>query len=276
MGAEAGMDMKTIRVAERTIAYREEGSGTALLLLHGFCGSHAYWDKVVPELAKEYRVLAPDLPGHGGTSHVEGAETIDAMADEVKFLLDQAGADKVILLGHSLGGYLALSFAQRYRDRLLGFGLIHSTAYPDSPEAKKGRDANIEKVGQQGINALIDGLIPKLFSPEHLADRKADVEEAKRIGYQTSPEGAIAALRVMKERPDRNQVLHDAALPILLVAGEQDQLIPADKTFSVTKENITQALIKDVGHMSMMESPDQLIAELRPFLRRCADCSGRG
>ncbi|RNB74424.1 alpha/beta hydrolase, partial [Brevibacillus fluminis] len=122
---------------------------------------------------------------------------------------------------------------------------------------------------------LIDGLIPKLFSPEHLEDRKADVEEAKRIGYQTSPEGAIAALRAMKERPDRNQVLEDAALPILLVAGEQDQLIPADKTFSVTKENITRALIKDVGHMSMMESPDQLIAELSPFLQRCADRSGR-
>ncbi|MET3292377.1 UNVERIFIED_CONTAM: pimeloyl-ACP methyl ester carboxylesterase [Brevibacillus sp. OAP136] len=269
------MDMKTIRVAERTIAYREEGSGPALLLLHGFCGSHAYWDKVVPELAKEYRVLATDLPGHGGTSHVEGAETIDAMADEVKLLLDQAGVDKVILLGHSLGGYLALSIAQRYEDRLLGFGLIHSTAYPDSPEAKKGRDANVEKVGQQGIAVLIDGLIPKLFSPEHLEDRKADVEEAKRIGYQTSPEGAIAALRAMKERPDRNQVLEDAALPILLVAGEQDQLIPADKTFSVTKENITQALIKDVGHMSMMELPDQLIAELRPFLQLCTDRSGR-
>lgn len=261
------VELKTLDLVEQMIAYREEGSGHAIVLLHGFCGSHAYWDKIVPELEKEFRVIAPDLPGHGKSSHVEDARTIDGMADSIKRLLDELQLEKVTLFGHSLGGYIALSFAERYSDCLNGLALVHSTAFPDSAEAKKGREANIEKVGQQGISALIDGLIPKLFSPEHVEERRADIEKAKQIGYQTSVEGAIAALQAMKDRPDRNQVMTETSLPILLVAGEQDQIIPADKTFSVTKENIEQALLREVGHMSMMESPDQLIALIRQFAR---------
>lgn len=174
---------------------------------------------------------------------------------------------KVTLFVHSLGGYFALSFAERYSDRLQGFALVHSTAFPDSEDVKKGREASIEKIKKQGISALIDGLVPKLFAPEHMEERETDVEAAELIGYQTSPEGAIAALKAMKNRPDRNHVLSATALPIRLVAGEHDQIISAEKTFSVSKEKSTQSLLKDVGHLSMMESPDQLTDVIRQFAR---------
>ncbi len=103
------------------------------------------------------------------------------------------------MFGHSLGGYITLAFAEKYSDCLNGFSLVHSTAFPDSEEAKKGRIANVEKVQNEGIPSLIDGLVPKLFSPDNLEKMAEDVEIAKQIGYSTSPQGAINALVAMKE-----------------------------------------------------------------------------
>lgn len=248
------------------ITYIDEGKGNPVVLLHGFCGSKDYWQQVIPELSKNFRVIAPDLPGHGESSNLVGASRIEDIAEHIKVLLNHLNLSHVTMFGHSLGGYITLAFVEKYSDQLKGFSLIHSTAFPDSEEAKKGREANVEKVKREGIDALIDGLVPKLFSPDNLEKNLEAVKIAKEIGYSTSAEGVMKTLLAMKERPDRNHVLEGSSLPVLLIAGEKDQIIPSDKTFSVSKSNIKQVLIKESGHMSMYENPSNLIYEIHDFL----------
>lgn len=260
-------DHHQIELSNLTLAYQDSGEGDAIVLLHGFCGSHAYFDKIIPTLSENNRVIVPDLPGHGDSTFPKGNYEMEYMADTLKELLDGLNLDKVTLFGHSLGGYITLAFAEKYEERLHGYSLIHSTALPDSEEAKEGRDAAIEKVELEGVPALIEGLVPKLFAPENMETHSKDVEKAKNIGYETTTEGAIGMLKAMKNRPDRNHVLKNSKLPALLIAGEKDQVIPPGKTFSVHKDSISQALIKGAGHMSMMEKPEILISEIQDFLK---------
>ncbi|QIZ08755.1 alpha/beta hydrolase [Priestia megaterium] len=258
------MESKKVTLQDSTIAYIDQGEGKPIVLLHGFCGSSRYWEHVIPVLSDSCRVIALDLPGHGQSGPLKGSSTIENLADQVKNLLDELNLQEVTMFGHSLGGYITLAFAEKYSNQLNGFSLIHSTAFPDSEEAKKGRLANIEKVNQSGIYSLIDGLVPKLFSPDNQDENY--VGAAMEIGYTTSAEGAIDALNAMKDRPDRNQVLEASTMPVLLIAGEQDQIIPAEKTFSVSRANIKQSIIKDSGHMSMYENPHNLIKEIQDYL----------
>jgi pimeloyl-ACP methyl ester carboxylesterase len=258
------MEIKKLTVQDSTLAYIDSGSGNPIVLLHGFCGSSSYWEYVIPTLSADFRVIAPDLPGHGQSNSLKASSTIENIADQVKNLLDALNLQEVTMFGHSLGGYITLAFAEKYSSQLKGYSLIHSTAFPDSEEAKKGRLANIEKINRSGIYSLIDGLVPKLFSPDNQDENY--VGTAMEIGYSTSAEGAIDSLNAMKDRSDRNHVLETSTLPVLLIAGEQDQIIPAEKTFSVSKANIKQSVIKDSGHMSMYENPMELLGEIQGYL----------
>ncbi|WP_369700055.1 alpha/beta fold hydrolase [Bacillus sp. AFS041924] len=248
------------------MAYKDQGKGKTIVLIHGFMGSHAYWEKVVPKLAEDYRVIAIDLPGHGDSTSIKEEHSIEDYADVLKELLDQLNISQVTMFGHSLGGYITLAFAKRYSNYLNGFSLIHSTAYPDSEEAKKGRVATIEKVNNEGVKNIVDGLIPKLFSPKNVQNNISEIELAKKIGYKTSVDGTVKALISMKDRPDRNHILNDTNLPVLLLAGKDDQIIPPEKTFSVKKENIKTTTLNSAGHMSMYESPEELVNEMKDYL----------
>ncbi|WP_257144069.1 alpha/beta fold hydrolase [Bacillus sp. AFS002410] len=255
-----------VELQNLTIAYKDQGKGKTIVLIHGFMGSHAYWEKVIPKLAENYRVIAIDLPGHGESTSIKEEHSIEDYADVMKDLLDQLNISQITMFGHSLGGYVTLAFAERYERYLNGFSLIHSTAYPDSDEAKKGRMANVEKVKNEGVKNVVDGLIPKLFSPKNIQKNNSEIESAKEIGYKTSVEGTVKALISMKDRPDRNHILNDTNLPVLLLAGKDDQIIPTEKTFSVKKENIKTATLNSAGHMSMYESPEELVNEMKDYL----------
>ena len=255
-----------VELENLSISYKEQGKGKPIVLIHGFMGSHEYWEKVVPKISEDYRVIAIDLPGHGDSTAIKEEHSIEDYADVLKELLDQLNIKQITLFGHSLGGYITLAFAQRYANYLNGFSLIHSTAYPDSEEAKKGRAANVEKVKNEGVKNVVDGLIPKLFSPKNVQKNNSEIELAKKIGYKTSVEGTVKALISMKDRPNRNHVLNDTNLPVLLLAGKDDQIIPPEKTFSVKKENIKTATLNSAGHMSMYESPEELVNEMKDYL----------
>lgn len=246
------------------IAYEDRGEGDVIILLHGFCGSSGYWDRIIPILSKQFRCIAPDLRGHGSSDAPLGAYTIEQMAADVIALTDTLGIESYTLLGHSMGGYVALSLLQQDSSKINGFGLIHSTAYPDSEEAKEKRLEAISKI-QTGIADFIDNLVPGLFAPEHLESMSTLVDEARQIGYRTSPQGAAGAAMAMRERTDRRDVLSSSLKPILLVAGEQDKVTPLDKVFTTEGSNVIKSVIKGAGHMSMYEAPDQLAAVIEDF-----------
>ncbi|WP_277584825.1 alpha/beta fold hydrolase [Psychrobacillus antarcticus] len=257
-----------MKVANTNIVYKDEGQGEVLLLIHGFCGSSDYWNKVMPKLSENYRVIAIDLPGHGGSEGQDSVQEIDQYALVIKDFLEELKIEKVTMFGHSLGGYITLAFAESYSHYLNGFSLIHSTGFADSKEAKDGRIASAEKIDRDGIHPFIDSLVPKLFAPDNVESHKQSVEEVKEIGYEVLPQGAKNALHAMKDRKDRTSVLEDTELPVLLIAGESDQLISPDKTFTASGENIQQVVIKGAGHMSMYEEPEELSNAILAYLNR--------
>ncbi|MFC5530868.1 alpha/beta fold hydrolase [Cohnella yongneupensis] len=246
---------------------KETGSGVPLVLLHGFCGSHRYWDEVVPILAQRYRVITPDLRGHGDSAASDGAYAMEMLAEDTVQLLDSLGVAKTFLFGHSLGGYATLAFAERYAQRLIGFGLVHSTSYPDTEEAKANRDKAADAIGKDGIEPFVNGLIPKLFAPEHRSEQNASVKKALEIGYGTSPQGAIGCALGMRDRPDRTTVLETTEVPVLLLAGEEDEVIPADRRFPASGATITPVTLSNVGHMGMMEHPKAFAEAIVSFVQ---------
>lgn len=259
--------MQTIQLKDIEMSYEDQGSGTTIVLLHGFCGSSAYWKNIIPVLSQHYRVIAPDLRGHGGSEVPSDTYSMERMADDVKHLLDELKLSDVVMFGHSLGGYVTLAFAEKYAQLLSGFSLIHSTARPDDTAGKEGRLKAIQSIKDNGIKSFIDSLIPKLFAPAHIESMRESVDYAKAIGYPMKPEGAIHTLEGMRKRLDRNHVLRNSQAPILLIAGEEDQIIPISKVFSVKGSHITPTKLSDAGHMSMLEAPKELTAIMETFLR---------
>ncbi|MFD0715287.1 alpha/beta fold hydrolase [Paenibacillus sp. GCM10027626] len=257
------------------IAYYDSANGrsvpgeAAIVLLHGYCGSSAYWEAVVPMLQQAGRVIVPDLRGHGASSAPAGSVySMEQFAEDAALLLDKLQLERVWLFGHSLGGYVTLAFAERYAERLHGYGLIHSTAWPDDEQAKQNRDKAAETIQTAGIQSFVDGLVPKLFAPEHLRSMPERVQHIVQVGYGTSAQGAAATARGMKERVDRRQVLNTAGLPVLLVAGGQDGVIAPHKTFAAEGDHITQALVEHCGHLSMVEAPEECSRHIAAFLDR--------
>ncbi|MFD2369899.1 alpha/beta fold hydrolase [Brevibacillus sp. GCM10020057] len=250
-----------------TLAYQEEGSGAqTIVLLHGFCGSSAYWTKLIPLLSRSHRVIAPDLRGHGDSSVPDEPHTMERFADDLAAAVDKLGLAPIHLFGHSLGGYVTLAFAEKYADMLGSFGLIHSTGYPDDEAAKANRDKGAKSIRESGMEPFVKALVPKLFAPAHLATMPDEVQLAKEIGVRTEPIGAIRTLQGMRDRPDRTHVLRDTRLPVLLVAGEEDQIIAPEKTFTANGANIRQLRMAGAGHMGMLEAPEQLAEEIVRFL----------
>ncbi|AJY77766.1 alpha/beta fold hydrolase [Paenibacillus beijingensis] len=256
------------------LAYMDSGRGSAgrgpsrtIVLLHGYCGSSAYWEQLLPCMDKNVRMIAPDLRGHGNSSAPKADKyRIEDFAEDIAQLLDMLDPGPVLLLGHSLGGYITLAFAGHYPDRLEGFGLIHSTALPDSEEAKGNRDKAAAAIKERGMEPFVDGLVPKLFAPVHQASMAEAVQRVKEIGYGTDPGGAAASALGMKERPGRINVLEETALPVLIVAGSEDGIVPPEKAFLVERPSIARHVLEGSGHMGMIEEPQELAAIIRQFM----------
>lgn len=263
----SSQSIQIANINDTQIAYIEAGTGPALVLIHGFCGSSDYWKYIIPAFSNSYRVIAPDLRGHGQSPATSKTSTMETLADDIAALLTYLHIEQAIIFGHSLGGYVTLSLVERHPDLVKRFSLIHSTALPDSEEAKQKRSQGIENIRDKGIQAFVDGLIPKLFAEEHLNTMPEEVQAAIEIGYLTSAAGAMHSLEGMRTRPERNHVLREQNVPILLVAGSEDLVIPAERVFSVTENHIQSVVINGVGHMSMLEAPEQLITVMKSFIQ---------
>ncbi|WP_035157871.1 alpha/beta fold hydrolase [Cohnella thermotolerans] len=248
------------------VAYTDEGQGTPILLLHGYCGSRRYWDDVLPHLRERFRVVAPDCRGHGESEATEDGYTMEQLAEDASQLLDALHIKQAFVLGHSMGGYTALAFAEKHAPKLLGVGLLHSTTFPDDENGKAGREKAAQRVSAEGVKGHIDDLIPKLFAPEHRTSMPEKLEKARAIGYGTSPLAARGCALGMKDRPDRRSVLEQAGRPVLLLAGEHDGVVAPEKRFPVSGPNVTDVLLAGAGHMGMMETPEAFAQAVADFV----------
>jgi pimeloyl-ACP methyl ester carboxylesterase len=230
-------------------------NATPLVLLHGYPFDHTMWGKVRGHLAQD--VIAPDLRGFGQTPAGKDEPSLDAMADDLSRLLDREKVSQAIVAGFSMGGYVALAFAERHPRQVAGLGLVNSQTLSDTEEARAGRRTMIEKVRREGARAAADAALPKLFGRAH-----AGKEEFARFAIQGAQQAGVAgitwALEAMARRPDRTAVLEKLPAPVLLIHSSDDQFIPAERAHALA-ERMPQALyieIDGIGHCSPLESPE--------------------
>ena len=262
--------LKTTQFKKGTVTFSDTGKGKVVVLLHGFLGSHLIWKNTIDYLSSSYRVIAIDLPGHGKTDCFGYVHTMELMAKCVKSVMDGLGLKKYILVGHSMGGYVALAFADLFPDNVKGLCLFHSTAYADSEQKKKDRSRSI-KVVKANHSVYTDEVIKNLFAPSHIDTLKNEIDFAQSIAVQTSQQSIIAALEGMKDRPNRDVILGMAPYPIMMVIGQLDNVLPAhdllEQAEFIQKKHVM--FLENDGHMGFLESTDVTNSELKKFLGIC-------
>lgn len=232
-----------------------------IALLHGHGVDSTIWNRIDPSLSAEYAVVSPDL------AHIATHCTIDEYAEIVaKHLRAEAGENgRVVLIGHSMGGYMALAFAEKYPQMVAGLVLFHSTAYADTDERKEQRRQTIASLNAEGSKPFIEKTLPKMVAPDFPAEQLNPYIDR----YRKLPADALAAgMEAIMGRPDRTHVLRDAPFPVLLVLGKQDQLIPYDITAQLAdlSGRISVTSIEQAGHLSMVEQPDEAARVLLDWL----------
>jgi pimeloyl-ACP methyl ester carboxylesterase len=248
------------------------GAGPALLLLHAFPLSARMWDDVRPALSQAGRLITPDLRGFGG-SPVAGAEqtpSLDAMADDVAALLDRLGLDRVVLGGLSMGGYVAMAFLRRHRDRVRALVLADTKAGADSAAARDNRERIARTVLAEGSpRVLVDDVLPGLLGDTTKRERPAVVERVRRL-IEAAPPAAVAwAQRAMAARPDSTQTLAHTHVPALVVVGAEDTLSTAAdaQTMARALTDARVVVVPGAGHLTAVETPADFAAAVGEFLR---------
>lgn len=250
------------------ISYTDTGKGTAIVMLHGFLENKTMWDSYVAEFSKKHRVITIDLLGHGSTGCIGYIHTMEDMADAVHYVIHELRIRKVIVVGHSMGGYVALAFAELYPDMLKGIVLQNSTARADSDERKVNRDRAIKAV-KRDYTSFVRLAIANLFSEENRERCSEAIEQLRAEALKTPLQGIVAALEGMKVRKDREVILHFAPYPIMLVLGKKDQSLIYDEHIDQTEGTNVKIVTYADGHMSHIENHENLKKELHTFLRNC-------
>jgi pimeloyl-ACP methyl ester carboxylesterase len=253
------------------LSYSDDGPGRAVVLLHGFPLSRAMWVEQIPDVGAMYRVIAPDLRGHGGSPAPEGVYTMDDMADDVIQTLDSLHiSEPVVLGGLSMGGYVALSLVLRYPQRVRALMLMDTQAAADSIEAAATREVTAKSVLEAGAaTPIVDPMIGRLFSPLTRERRPERVTPLREVIEQTTARGIAGALRGMAIRPDRRADLARISVPTLVLVGEDDVITPPAVARSLA-EAIPGAhleVIPEAGHMAPYENPSVVNAAILIFLR---------
>lgn len=258
--------MEKIRYKNITISFSDTGKGTAVVLLHGFLENKTMWKDLVPILSQKNRVITIDLLGHGASDCLGYVHSMEDNAEIVKAVLSHLRIRKSVFVGHSMGGYVALAFAELYTNAVKGFVLMNSTAKEDSLERKHNRDRAIKAVKQNYIN-FVRLSVANLFSENNQKLLENEIENVKLEALKTPLQGIVASLEGMKIRKDRQIILREGLFPKLLILGEKDGvLIYKDNLAQIENSNVELITFPD-GHMSHIENKEELRKVLIGFLR---------
>lgn len=266
------MNGSYITVNNKRFFLRSGGKGVPVVLLHGFGEDGEIWRYQWEALAKQYQVLVPDLPGSGVSDPIEdmsmegNAAWVRALVQTV--LPNQNEPKRIILIGHSMGGYITLAFAEKYPSLLNGFGLFHSTAMADTDEKKQARRKSIGFIRAHGSGPFIAQSVPNLFGSRFRTENAAAVDDCIERYSRLSPDTLIAWYEAMIQRPNRESVLKMAGCPVLFIAGREDKAV----TFADIVKQCHLPAVSDVyvlesaGHMGMFEEKEKSLAALEQFL----------
>ncbi len=264
--------MKQVSFRNKKISYKVEGTGNPVMLLHGFAEDGRIWNFQVENLKKNYRLIIPDLPGSGASEMLEGEITLSDYADAVKAIaaeeIDYGKEIQFTMIGHSMGGYIALAFAEKYPELLNGIGLFHSSCYADDDKKKEIRNKGIDFIKKNGPELFLKNTIPNLFSEKSKTQAPELAERLIIVSKDFSGEALIQYYEAMIKRPDRSAILRTFEKPVLIIAGMQDNAVPIQLSLSQSYiSGVTHFhILKFSAHMGMWEEEISSTVYLENFL----------
>jgi pimeloyl-ACP methyl ester carboxylesterase len=257
--------MNQILYKNTKIYYLESGKGKAVVLLHGFLENQKMWLDLVPKLSKKNRVITIDLLGHGKTDCLGYIHSMEENAEIVRAVLSKLRIRKAVFVGHSMGGYVALAFAELYPENIRGLVLQNSTSKADSEERKANRDRAINAVKKDYVT-FIRLSISNLFSEENRGKLTNEIEKVKLEALKTPLQGIVASLEGMKIRKDREFLLNTTEYPKLLILGEKDPVLIYKESLKQAENTAVKLVTFQDGHMSHIENRNELTDVLLAFL----------
>ena len=226
-----------------------------VVLLHGFGEDSSVWSGFVPFLQKDFYILTPDY------ARLSNLKSVEEYADFVHEKIVEKGIEKCVIIGHSMGGYIALAFAEKYPEMLTGLGLFHSTSFADSDEKKLARSKNIEFIDKHGAEAFIKTSTPNLYAEAFQKLHPEVIEKHIKYASILPKEALMAGMKAMRDRPDRRQVLKSLRCSVMFIIGEMDKSVsPQDaKSQIMMPKYFSSSILNDVAHMGMVEEPEECL-----------------
>jgi pimeloyl-ACP methyl ester carboxylesterase len=261
---------RSIQFEGKRVSYTVRGSGRPVVLLHGYLEAGEIWDSLAEMMEGRFRIIAVDLPGHGD-SEVQGEKhTMEFLAGAVKEVLRDAGAERVMMVGHSLGGYVTLAFVELYPDMLSGYVLFHSHPHADTPEAIARRNREIAVVRAGRKNIMYPGNVSMMFARENLKLMPEALERSGKIASRNPGEGIIALLNGMIDRPSRQYILENGTVPLLWILGRHDLYFSPEKAMRDTglPHNAKVVILEHSGHLGFIEETEKSAGLLADFAER--------
>jgi pimeloyl-ACP methyl ester carboxylesterase len=260
--------MPILRSDDAEIYYEIQGDGPPVVLLHPFPAHHEFWRPVIPALQSRYRLILPDLRGHGQSEVGQGPAVMAKHAADIARIMDAVEVGEAAFIVCSIGGYIVFEFLRRYRARVSALALCDTRPQADTSEARANRLKNADAVLEQGSPQFLESMIPKLLGTTTVSSRPDLVEAALRMMRGVSPENISLVLRGMAERPDSTPDLKHINLPTLIVIGEEDTL-SSGADGELMRQNIPGSRLKMIpkaGHYAPWERPEAVAPLLRQFL----------
>ena len=247
--------------------YSVVGKGETIVLLHGFLESSTMWRDLIPHISNTHHVVCVDLLGHGQTGCLGYIHTMEQMAEAVEAVLSHLKVKKATLIGHSMGGYVALAFAEQYPENVEGLCLMNSTAMDDSPEKKLNRDRAIEAV-KQNHRSFIRLSIANLFRPKNRMVFTEEIESIKEEALQFPIQGIIAALEGMKIRKNRVGLFRNAKYKKMMIIGRKDPALQYNTLIDQIKDSDVEMVEFPDGHMSYIENKEEFTYSIMHFIEK--------
>lgn len=261
---------KLFEYKNATATYKIIGNGKPVVLIHGFAEDSTIFNAQIEFLKNYCLLIVPDLPGSGASATNIQLLSIEDFAHFINALLQQENITECTMLGHSMGGYITLAFAELFPDKLNGFGLIHSSAFADSEEKKLARQKGITMIEEYGSYPFLKNTIPSLFGKKFKEENVEEINELIEAGKSFTAAALQQYYTAMMNRVDRTQVLKNSKNPILFIIGTEDAAIPLNDVLQQTiLPNCSYIhLLDGVGHMSMLEATEKLNLHLLHFINR--------
>ena len=260
--------MQLIDTIKYKIRFSDQGDGAVLVILHGYLESIETFDAIACELSKSIRVICIDLPGHGKSDLKQNQVSVEDMADAVYAVIQHLGINMIHLIGHSMGGYVALAFADKYANNLASFSFLHSSANADTEDKRANRAREIEFIRKGKKELICSTAIPNTFSNKNQVAFSYEIDALIEIASNTKNEGIIAALNAMMTRPDRNEILRELSVPKYSFICKEDNFIPFEKGVEWAHDNGMKPIVFDYsGHMSFIEEKEKCVEAVLDILR---------